>query len=241
MTQHSQNGWPVITGSQVGLKIITAGPAGMSVRADAGVPVVLEYLARRFHHEVEPLVDAQCGGYNPRHIEGSSFWSNHASGTAIDLNWSKHPQGRRGTFTRSQDNALARILQDCDDVIRWGGDYAGTIDEMHFEIVAGTAAVHALAAKITTVEDDEMTQAQFDELMSAWWLKHMAPKVADNAERSALRVAPWQQAAGGTKMSTHDATFSSAGILGQVADIGAAVVAMQDTIGEIHAAVVTPA
>jgi hypothetical protein len=149
---HSDNGWQVVTG---GLTTIEVGPARMSVLAGP-VAVVLEYVADRFHHEVETLIASQCGGYNHRKISGSDVWSNHASGTAIDLNWGRHPMGASGTFTGAQHSRIDKILADCDGVVVWGGHYNGTKDEMHFDIDKGTAAVRALALKISTPPPPEV-------------------------------------------------------------------------------------
>jgi hypothetical protein len=114
------------------------------------VSVVLMHVAQRFHNEVEPLNPKECYGYAERKIRGSSTTlSNHASGTAIDLNSSDHWLGETGTFSKKERKAIAKILAECDGVIRWGGNYHGRKDEMHFEINKGTAAVAALAKKIT--------------------------------------------------------------------------------------------
>ena len=58
--------------------------------------------------------------------------SNHSSGTAIDLNATKHPLGKIGTFPAEKVpmiRALARKYG-----LFWGGDYQQRKDEQHFEI-----------------------------------------------------------------------------------------------------------
>lgn len=72
-----------------------------------------------------------------------------------DLNATLHPRGVRGTFkTRRQLSAIRRILASTFDakagrnVVRWGGDYKTTVDEMHFEIDADAAAVARVATRI---------------------------------------------------------------------------------------------
>lgn len=105
-------------------------------------------VARDFNREVEPLKPGQCGGWNPRKIRGSEKWSEHAFGLAIDLNWLLHQQGRRNTFTSKQRDKIHEILgryaYKGTRVLRWGGDYSTTPDDMHFEVVAARAT--ALAA-----------------------------------------------------------------------------------------------
>lgn len=109
---------------------------------------MLVYVAKRFDSEVEPLKWPGNWGYAERPIRGSRTTSNHASGTAIDLNAPRHPLGKRGTFSKKQVRAIKRILADCGGVIRWGGNYVNRKDEMHFEINAGSAAVRRVAQAI---------------------------------------------------------------------------------------------
>lgn len=59
-------------------------------------------------------------------------------------------------------------------------------------------------------EDDDMatiTQTDFNARMDAWWSARMSPNARDNAQRSALRVAPWQQTVGRSGRSAHDVLF----------------------------------
>ncbi|WP_181272843.1 peptidoglycan-binding protein [Brevibacterium oceani] len=113
------------------------------------VATVLSYVANRFHSEVELLVWPGNWGYAERTIRGNSTTlSNHASGTAIDLNAPRHPLGKVGTFSSAQKGRIKKILADCGGVVRWGGNYNGRKDEMHFEINAGTAAVAKVAKAI---------------------------------------------------------------------------------------------
>jgi D-alanyl-D-alanine carboxypeptidase len=153
----SQNGWQVdFSGDRQDRSPIVAGvtaPQGV-LRGD--VAAVLHYVARRFDAEVERLHSGWCWGWYVRRIAGSRSYSNHASGTAIDLNAPDHPAGPAGTFTRAQRAAIERVLDACDGVVRWGGHYTGRKDEMHFEINKGRAAVAALADKIKA-EEDELT------------------------------------------------------------------------------------
>lgn len=147
----SQNGWTAGTPEQIG-GLDTSPVAGVTfpqgVRRGP-VAVVLHYFALRFHQEVEHLVPGWCWGYNYRPIEGSTELSNHSAGCAVDLNAPRHAMSKRGTFAAAQVAAIHRILDDCDGVLRWGGDYTGRADEMHVEIVGSAAAVAKLAAKIT--------------------------------------------------------------------------------------------
>jgi peptidoglycan hydrolase-like protein with peptidoglycan-binding domain len=148
----SQNGWPVSSvGSEIG--IVKAVVPGTDISIPGGikggdVATVMLYLAAQFHHAVEPLRRLVCGGYVYRKIDGYNVWSNHASGTAFDFNWDKHPMGASGTFTVAQVTTIRNILRYLEGVVRWGGDYSTRKDEMHFEINTGAAGVARIAQKI---------------------------------------------------------------------------------------------
>ena len=159
MTEHSQNGWPVLTPSQ--LTWFTAAK-GRFAAASADVAYVADYLITRFDAEVEPIAGKVLDdwSYAVRKVRDSaSTISNHASATAWDLNATKHPRGVRGTFSAAKISAVRRILADIVDdkghrIFRWGNDYVNApIDAMHFEI-NGTRAQVAQAR--TNLEDDDM-------------------------------------------------------------------------------------
>lgn len=151
----SYNGWPVSSSaSAIGVATYTVDNSSVRLQVRSGdVATVLMYVAGRFNREVEALRAGYCGGWEYRkNVNNPSVWSNHASGTAIDLNWADHPNGAKGTFTGSEVSAIRAILAFCGDVIYWGGDYRGTTDEMHFEIDVppGSQALSNLAQKITS-------------------------------------------------------------------------------------------
>lgn len=127
----SQNGYKSRDSSLVATYTIVR-DVKLSLRKGA-VSVVLAHFARWFDREIEPLIKGQCGGYNPRVIAGSKVDSNHASASAIDLNWQKHVQGKKNTFTAAQQKKIREQLKYYEGVIRWGGDYSNP-DDMHFEI-----------------------------------------------------------------------------------------------------------
>jgi len=153
----SYNGWPgIASASDPRLTVIEPVP-NRKFRVRAGdVATVFNWLIKRFHEEVEPIdtgvLDDWSHAY--RKVREGSSLSNHASGTAVDLNATKHPFQTRATsnFTSGQIAAIRRILADANrdaHVIRWLDGH----DPMHFEINyisrGGTVAnVAALAARI---------------------------------------------------------------------------------------------
>ena len=128
----SQNGWVVLESES---ECMTRSIAGFIIPLAPGTAGrVLAEFARKFHREVEPLNAVRDDwGWSYRRIGGSSEWSNHASGTALDLNSLRHPQGDRDTFRPGQLLRLRTLLA-AYPVIKWGGDYRSTVDEMHFEL-----------------------------------------------------------------------------------------------------------
>lgn len=146
MTEYSQNGYSVNPGLIA--KFTVQGTAVKLNLRKGDCSVLLLHFAAWWHKNISPLKQAQCGGYNNRVIAGSKRKSNHASGTAEDLNWQEFPQGPRRT-TAAQRDKIHKQLAYYEGALRWGGDYsAGNLDEMHVEINAGSAKVTAVADKI---------------------------------------------------------------------------------------------
>ncbi len=114
--------------------------AGRSIRLDPGpAGFLLCHFAMWFHHSVESLIPPPFDdwGYARRLIRGSeTTWSNHASGTAVDLNASAHPLGVRNTFSDAQMSRIrARLRGRYVGTIAWGADWRVRADEMHYEVV----------------------------------------------------------------------------------------------------------
>ncbi|GAB1642522.1 M15 family metallopeptidase [Krasilnikovia sp. MM14-A1259] len=171
----SQNGWPVDSDGSHEDRAPIYGDVRVPNGIRAGdVATVLRWAAQRYHETVEPLVPGTCWGWFVKPIEGTRIVSNHASGTAIDLNADKHPMGVAAarTMTAKQIAACRAIVRASGGVVRWGGDYTGRPDPMHWEIVGSPAATAALATKLRTpavqpVQEDDMPTAA--EIADAVW------------------------------------------------------------------------
>lgn len=151
----SQNGYsvPLSTASRVSTIHYYSLPGGTIGLRKGDTAVVLLYVANRFHNEVQRLLWPGVWGFAVRPIRGqTSGYSNHASGTAMDLNAPLHPRqshSRYSGFTRTQVGKIHSILASTGGVVRWGGDYSSTpYDPMHFEINASPAQVAVLADKL---------------------------------------------------------------------------------------------
>lgn len=146
----SQNGWTAVQSGTDKRLVPLAQITGRVLAGD--VNTVLSYLAEHFNAHVEQIDKASSWGHAYRAVTGGSSLSNHSSGTAVDFNAPRHPLGKSGTFNAAQVNAIRTILatinQDA-QVVRWGGDYSGRKDEMHFEIVGAAAQVAAAARRLS--------------------------------------------------------------------------------------------
>lgn len=144
----SQNGWSANDRSVIASYAL---PGGKVALRKGDPSVVLLWCANRWHETVEPLVWPGVWGYAERPIRGSSSTlSNHASGTAIDINAPQHPLGTepRDNFSPLEIAAVRAIVEFCEGTVRWGGAYTGRKDGMHLELVGNAAAVRRIADKI---------------------------------------------------------------------------------------------
>jgi len=150
MSPISQNGW---TASKVRAEIDIDSFAipGTTIKltCNKAVAPLLVGLATEFHKLIEPIDEGSLDdwGYCYREIRGSSTnLSNHSSGTAIDLNSTKHPLGKAGTFPLEKVPMIRALAKKYGCI--WGGDYRNRKDEMHFEIALTPAKAAALIEKL---------------------------------------------------------------------------------------------
>jgi hypothetical protein len=132
----SYNGWPASKDpAEIGIKSYAVPGTKRTLRCAEVVAPLLIGFAAEFHALIEPIDEGKWDewGYAFRDVRGvTGKLSNHASGTAIDLNATKHPLGKVGTFPTEKVpmiRALAKKYR-----LAWGGDYRGRVDEMHFEV-----------------------------------------------------------------------------------------------------------
>lgn len=152
----SQNGWPASKDPEE-IQIISKRVPGSGIKLRVARPVapLLIAFARDFHKEVERINEGQLDdwGYAYRDIRGATTLSNHASGTAIDLNATQHPLGAENTFTDEQMRTIRRLCRKYG--LRWGGDYRNRKDEMHFEVVMNAAQVQNLIRTLGLENGDQ--------------------------------------------------------------------------------------
>ncbi len=146
----SSNGW-IASKDAAELNIISVPIEGTKVKvrcAKAVAPLIAEF-CKEFHQLIEPIDGGQLDdwGYCFRNVRGSTDkLSNHSSGTAIDLNATKHPLAKAGTFP-AEKVPMIRALAKKYGMI-WGGDFRSRPDEMHFEIAVTPAKAAALIGSL---------------------------------------------------------------------------------------------
>jgi hypothetical protein len=150
----SQNGFPANDRSLVSSRLIPGTTRKITVRNGPAGDLLL-WTAGQFDARVENI-DAESEqfddwGYAEREVRGGTDLSNHASGTAIDLNATRHPlaSSPSNNFTAKQIAEIHEILAEAQHCVRWGGDYTGRKDPMHFEIVASEEACRRALAAVT--------------------------------------------------------------------------------------------
>lgn len=146
MTDRSLNGWPVIH-SRSDKRLVTKNVPGTKVKLTLhkdAAPLLLA-IAAAVHEQVLSITANNAAGqdeagYTYRAARGTDAWSNHASATAIDLNWRIWPMFKR-RMNAKQRQACNAILKKVGDVAVWGGSWSdANADEMHWEVKRGTSA-----------------------------------------------------------------------------------------------------
>jgi hypothetical protein len=150
----SYNGWPASRdAAAIGIdpNFKAAGhkfPGGVK---KGDVSTVFRFYLGNYHLRVESLnvTTGDEWGYSYRaNVNNPSQLSCHSSGTAVDVNAQKHPNGRRNTLSSTQVARLRQIQKWTGGVIKWGGDFSTTKDEMHHEVHGSATAVHAVAVRL---------------------------------------------------------------------------------------------
>lgn len=166
----SQNGWPVLEAGSSLLHTWVIPTNGGIVRIplrNGSAGFLLALWVMWYANHIEPVVGKVLDdwGWAARAIRGTAggtqaTTSNHSSGTAVDLNATKHPLGHVGTLAflvwvkhhTKRITALARIKTRLAvhfrGTIRSGACYQGRKDEMHDEINVPMARAEKVARKL---------------------------------------------------------------------------------------------
>ena len=157
----SANGWPALesNSSKLVTWIIDAKDGLTKLRVRNGsAGFLLTYAAWWFSENIEPLhgnlLDDWGHAYRPVRGQTTGL-SNHASGTAVDMNATRHGRGVIGTFlfkvkykakwVTAKYRFNLFLNRRFKGTIRWGENYQSTVDGMHIEINADLPVVEARA------------------------------------------------------------------------------------------------
>jgi len=153
---NSQNGYPANDATLVSSRLVPGTTRKLTVRKGPAGDLLL-WVAAQFDKLVEDIEQGILDdwGYAPREIRGSTQISNHASGTAIDLNATSHPLATDppANFSKAKIDAIHGITGRTQGCVRWGGDYTGRKDGMHFEIVASEARCASVLNNLNSQTD----------------------------------------------------------------------------------------
>jgi hypothetical protein len=145
----SSNGWTASADqAEIGIAIFTviSGIRPVRLRCAKSVAPLLVPALKEWHKRVEKLEPGEVQGYAFREVRGGTggTLSNHASGTAVDIWPSRHPQGDKdGNLTKEQQSMVLEICAKYG--LRSGGTYkTAKPDWMHIEINIKPANAAAL-------------------------------------------------------------------------------------------------
>jgi hypothetical protein len=148
------NGWPASKDqAEIGVKPYPVKGTNLKIRCAAGAGELLAGFAAEFHALIEPIDEGKLDdwAYAFRMVRGTTDkLSCHSSGTAIDLNATQHPLGKVGTFPAAKVPMIQALAKKYG--LRWGGDYRGRKDEMHFEVIVTKEQAKKLAVKLGLVD-----------------------------------------------------------------------------------------
>lgn len=142
---HSSWGKPGLTKSDL---YRVMGVDGLPIYVNSKVGLIHQDLANNLKNlraQGAPSLSSS-GGYVKRYISGTTTWSNHAWGLAVDYNAPTNPYKYGGTtdFRVADTHAFLKKYL---GKMRWGYDYTGKKDAMHFEWIGST-----LDAAVTTAQ-----------------------------------------------------------------------------------------
>ena len=146
----SYNGYPASKDpAAIDIKSYLVRGTDRKLKCAESVGPLLAAFAAEFHELIEPIDEGTFDdwGYAYRMVRGNpTKLSCHSSGTAIDLNATKHPLGKAGTFPIEKIPMIRALAKKYG--LKWGGDFKTRPDDMHFEVEATPAKAKALISTL---------------------------------------------------------------------------------------------
>jgi hypothetical protein len=146
----SYNGYPASKDpAEIKIKSYLVKGTDRKLKCAESVGPLLAAFAAEFHQLIEPIDEGTFDdwGYCYRMVRGDATkLSNHSSGTAIDLNATRHALGKVGTFPAEKMPMIRALAKKYG--LKWGGDYKNRKDEMHFEVEITSIKARQLTTKL---------------------------------------------------------------------------------------------
>ena len=150
MSLTSYNGYPASKDpKEIGIKSYSVDGTALRLRCANSVGPLLAAFAAEFNKLIEPIDGGTLDdwGYAFRMVRGTTDrLSCHSSGTAIDLNATKHPLGKYDTFPAEKVPMIRALAKKYG--LKWGGDFKSRPDDMHFEVNVTPAKAKELITKL---------------------------------------------------------------------------------------------
>jgi len=137
-------GWPHPNTSHIVTAVCGANRVKLPVRAE--IAPLVRHLVADLERQHGPFHTGQCWGFANRAIRGSNRPSNHSWGLAIDLDAPSNPMTNNPSARHTIGSYASGLA--AEHGFRWGGDYVGRKDYMHFEFMGTPASAAALARRL---------------------------------------------------------------------------------------------
>jgi hypothetical protein len=135
------SGWPHCQTDRLAT-VVAGGGVRLAVRRE--IAPLVAWLCAQTLDRGYALRKGQCWGFACRAIRGRSVPSNHSWGLAVDLNSLANPMGSR--LVTDMPPWMPVLWRD--HGFRWGGDYSGRKDAMHFEYVKTLSAASEAVGRL---------------------------------------------------------------------------------------------
>ena len=148
--ESSYNGYPASKDPDaIKIKSYPVKGTDRKLRCAESVGPLLAAFAAEFHELIEPIDEGTFDdwAYAFRMVRGSTDrLSCHSSGTAIDLNATRHALGKVGTFPAEKVPMIRALAKKYG--LKWGGDFKSRPDDMHFEVEVSATKAKELIKKL---------------------------------------------------------------------------------------------
>src|SRR3954453_2836889 len=128
--RESANGWPLL--DQAHWHALEGSGQKVAL-ADGDAALILTYVARRFHYEIDELRPGDLYGHMTSGDVEESYESNYLSGSALAIRPQAYPAGVTGGLYAAELVVVRDILAELDGAVTWGGAFSRP-KESHFEL-----------------------------------------------------------------------------------------------------------